>query len=147
MKKVEMIMISWKRELLTSRIGRFSFLIQKQNALTIQHSITNARQKEMCNGSHVKHGYSNEFLDSDRVANVYFTSDVDVKSRISGLNEFYRINLNDIRRAGAHDDGVFNECKISDQESDDDIASINSKDNDDDADEPLNSKFRTSIST
>ena len=36
---------------------------------------------------------------------------------------------------GAHDDGVFNECKISDQESDDDIASINSKDNDDDADD------------
>ena len=35
--------------------------------------------------------------------------------------------MNDIRRAGAHDDGVFNECKISDQESDDDIASINSK--------------------
>ena len=32
-------------------------------------------------------------------------------------------------------DGVFNECKISDQESDDDIASINSKDNDDDADD------------
>ena len=27
----------------------------------------------------------------------------------------------------------FNECKISDQESDDDIASINSKDNGDDA--------------
>ena len=86
-------------------MGRFSFLIQKQNALTIQHSITNARQKEMRNGSHVnvKHGYSNEFLDSDRVANVYFTSDVDAKSRISGLNEFYRINLNDGRRAGAHD--------------------------------------------
>ena len=33
---------------------------------------------------------------------------------------------------GAHDDGVFNECKINDQESDDDIASIDSKDNDDD---------------
>ena len=49
------------------------------------------------------------------------------------------INLNeDVRRAGAHDDdddGVFNECKISDQESDDDIASINSKDNGDDADD------------
>ena len=28
-----------------------------------------------------------------------------------------------------------NECKISDQESDDDIASINSKDNGDDADD------------
>ena len=81
MKKVEMIMISWKRELLASRIGRFSFLIQKQNAITIQHSITNARQKEMRSGSHVNHGYSDEFLDSDRVANVYFTSDVDAKSR------------------------------------------------------------------
>ena len=38
-----------------------------------------------------------------------------------------------------HNNGVFNECKItqkiSDQESDDDIASINSKDNDDDADD------------
>ena len=89
----------------------------------------------MRNGSHVKHGYSNEFLDSDRVANVYFTSDVDAKSRISGLNEFYRINLNDVRRAGAHDDGVFNECMISDQEADNDIASINLKDNGDDADD------------
>ena len=87
----------------------------------------------MRNGFHVKHGYSNVFLDSDRVANVYFTSDVDAKSRISGLNEFYRINLNDVRGAGAHDDGVFNECKISDQESEDDVVSINSKDNDDDA--------------
>ena len=44
--------------------------------------------------------------------------------------------MNEIRRAGVHDDGVFNECKISDQESDDDIASmINSKDNEDDADD------------
>ena len=34
-----------------------------------------------------------------------------------------------------HDDGVFNECKLSDQEFDDEIASINSKDNDDDADD------------
>ena len=46
-----------------------------------------------------------------------------------------------------HDDRVFNECRLNDQEFDDEIASINSKDNDDDADEPLNSKFRTSIST
>ena len=62
-------------------IGRFSFLIQKQNAITIQHSITNARQKEMRSGTHVNHGYSNEFLDSDRTANVNFTSDVDAKNR------------------------------------------------------------------
>ena len=40
-----------------------------------------------------------------------------------------------MRRAGAHDDGVSNECKISDQESDVDIASINSKDNNDDDDD------------
>ena len=45
--------------------------------MTIQHSIAKARQKEMHSGSHVNHGYSDEFLDSDRVANVYFTSDVD----------------------------------------------------------------------
>ena len=57
----------------------------------------------MRNGFHVKHGYSNVFLDSDRVANVYFTSDVDAKSRISSLNEFSKINLNEIRRAGMHD--------------------------------------------
>ena len=63
----------------------------------------------MRSGTHVNHDYNNEFLDSDRVANVYFTSDVDTKSRISSLNEFYRINLNDFRRAGAHDDGVFND--------------------------------------
>ena len=75
-------------------IGRFSFLIQKQNAITIQHSITNARQKEMRSGSHVNHGYSDEFLDSDRVANIYFTSDVNAKSRISSLNESSKINLN-----------------------------------------------------
>ena len=81
-----------------------------------------------------RRGFST-LLDTYLVANVYFTSDVDAKSRISSLNEFCRINLNDVRRAGAHDDGVFNECKISDLESDDDIASINSKDNGDDADD------------
>ena len=43
--------------------------------------------------------------------------------------------MNEIRRAGVHDDGVFNECKLSDQEFDDEIASINSKDNDNDADD------------
>ena len=42
----------------------------------------------MRSGSHVNHGYSDEILDSDRVANVYFTSDIDAKSRISSLNEF-----------------------------------------------------------
>ena len=84
-------------------IGRFSFLTQKQNAITTQYSITNARKKEMRSDDHANHGYSNEFLDSDRVANIYFASDVDAKSRISSLNEFSKINLNEIRRAGAYD--------------------------------------------
>ena len=35
---------------------------------------------------------------------------------IRNLNEFSRINLNAIRRAGRHDDGVFNDCHLSDQE-------------------------------
>ena len=46
----------------------------------------------------------------------------------------------------AHDDGVFNECMTSDQETDNDIASINLKDNgddDDDDDDPPTS-FRAS---
>ena len=57
----------------------------------------------------------------------YFTSDVDAKNRIRSLNEFFKINLNAIRRAGMHDDGVFNDCQLSDQEFDDEIASIDSQ--------------------
>ncbi len=83
-------------------IGRFSFLIQKQNAITIQDSTTNARKKEMRSDNHANHGYSNEFLNSDRTANIYFTSDIDAKNRIRGLNEFSKINLNAIKRAGMH---------------------------------------------
>ena len=37
-----------------------------------------------------------------------------------------KINLNAIRRAGMHDDGVFNDCQLSDQEFDDEVASIDS---------------------
>ena len=36
------------------------------------------------------------------------------------------LNLNAIRRAGMHDDGVFNDCQLSDREFDDEIASIDS---------------------
>ena len=42
---------------------------------------------------------------------------------IRNLNEFSRINLNAIRRAGMHDDGVFNDCQLSDQEFDYEIDS------------------------
>jgi len=39
------------------------------------------------------------------------------------------LNLNAIRRAGMHDDGVFNDCQLSDREFDDEIASIDSLSN------------------
>ena len=45
--------------------------------ITIEHSITTARQKELRSGVHVNHGYSDEFLDSDRTPNICFPSDVD----------------------------------------------------------------------
>ena len=82
----------------------------------------------MRSGTHVNHGYSNEFLDSDRTA-IYFTTDVDANNRIRSLNEFSKINLHAIRRAGMHDDGVFNDCQLVDQEFDDEIASIDSQTN------------------
>ena len=37
--------------------------------------------------------------------------------------------MNAIRRAGRHDDGVFNDCQLSDQEFDDEVASIDSQTN------------------
>ena len=63
----------------------------------------------MRSDNHANHDYSNEFLDSDRMANVYFTSDTDAKNRIRSLNEFSKINLNAMRREGMHDDRVFND--------------------------------------
>ena len=40
-----------------------------------------------------------------------------------------KISFNAIRRAGMHDDGVFNDCQLSDQDFDDEIASIDSQTN------------------
>ena len=50
-------------------IGRFSFLMQKQNAITIQNSIKTARQKALRTGANTYHEYSNDYLDSDKIAN------------------------------------------------------------------------------
>lgn len=69
-----------------ARIGRFSFSLQKQNAITIQNLIMTARRKELRNGANSHHEYSNGFLDSDWIANIYFTSDVDAKDRVRSLN-------------------------------------------------------------
>ena len=78
-------------------------LLQKRNAITIQHSIAEARRKELSSGINV-----NEYLDTGRIANVYFTSDVDAKMRIRDLNEYDEINLNKIGRTSVYDDdGIF----------------------------------------
>ena len=66
------------------------------------------------NGANTHHEYNNDYLDFEKIANIYFTSDVDAKNRIRSLNEFCRINLNAIRRDGMHDDGVFIDCLIND---------------------------------
>ena len=57
------------------------------------------RFKKKCrNGTKSRHEYINDFLDSDIIANVYFTSDVDAKNRVRSLNEYNKINLNEMRR-------------------------------------------------
>ena len=76
---------------------------QQKNAVTIHHSIATARQKELRSGANVNQDRGNEFLESDGIVNVYFTSDVDAKDRIRSLNEFDMINLNEIRRTTVYD--------------------------------------------
>ena len=88
-------------------IGRFSFLMQKQNAITIQNSIKTARQKVLRTGANIHHEYNNDYLNSDKIANIYFTSDVDARNRVRDLNEYNKINLNVMRRKNMPDDGAF----------------------------------------
>ena len=38
--------------------------------------------------------------------------------KIRSLNEFHKINLNEMRRKSAQDDEVFNDCQYSDHEFD-----------------------------
>ena len=37
----------------------------------------------------------------------YFICDLDVKDRVRGLNEYNKINLNEMRRKNMQDDGFF----------------------------------------
>lgn len=41
----------------------------------------------------VNNDYGKEYIDSDRIANVYFTSDNDAKERIRSLNDLDKNNL------------------------------------------------------
>lgn len=38
-----------------------------------------------------------EVIDSCRIANMYFTGNVNAKDRIRSLHEFYKMNLNEMR--------------------------------------------------
>ena len=70
------------------RIGKFSFLLQERNTIAIQNSIPNAKQKELGNGRNTNYEYSAEFLDLDRIANIYFISDVDAKIELEAQMSF-----------------------------------------------------------
>ena len=52
----------------------------------------------------INNDYGKVFIDSDRIANVYFTSDNDAKKIIRSLNDLDKNDLNKIRRS--------NECII-----------------------------------
>jgi hypothetical protein len=84
------------------------------------------RKKELKSGINVNHEYGKEYLDSDRIANVYFTSDKDAKERIRSLNNLDKDNLNNIRRSSDSKDGIFSDCQCSDHGVDN-IDSIDSR--------------------
>ena len=84
------------------------------------------RKKELRDDVNTHHEYGNDFLDSDKVANICFTSDVDAKDRvIRGLNEYNKSNLNEMRTKNMRqDDGFFNITQNSDHDVDNDVVSI-----------------------
>ena len=47
--------------------------------------------------ANIHHEYNNDYLNSDKIANIYFTSDVDARNRVRDLNEYNKINLNEMR--------------------------------------------------
>lgn len=63
-----------------------------------------------------RHGMYVYYTNISSIFNIYCCCDIDAKNRIRSLNEFSKINLNAIRREGMHDDGVFNDCQLSDQD-------------------------------
>ena len=65
-------------------VGRFSL---QKHAIAIQNSIKTARQKVLRTGANIHHEYNNDYLNSNNIANIYFTSDVDAKNKVRDLNE------------------------------------------------------------
>ena len=57
-----------------------------------------SRQKVLRTGANTHHEYNNDYLNSDKIANIYFTSDVDARNGVRDLNEYNKINLSEMRR-------------------------------------------------
>ena len=54
------------------------------------------------------------------------TTDVDARNRVRDLNEYNKINLNEMRRKNMQDDGFFIFSQHSDLDVDNDVVSIDS---------------------
>ena len=72
---------------------------------------------------------NDDYLNSNKIANIYFTSDVDARNRVRDLNEYNKINLNEMRRKNMPDDGVFNISQNSNHNVDNDVESNDSQAN------------------
>ena len=67
---------------------------------------------------------SNDFLNSNRITNIHFQSNVGANDRVRSLNEYNKINLNEMGRNSMQDDGFFKVSQQSDHEFGDEIACI-----------------------
>ena len=56
-----------------------------------------ARQKALRTDANTYHEYSDDYLDSDKIANIHFTSDVDATNRVRDLNELVMIFLTQLK--------------------------------------------------
>ena len=81
----------------------------------------------LCVPKNTHHEYNNDYLNSDKIANIYFTSDVDARNRVRDLNEYNKINLNEIRRENRPDHGVFSISQYSNHNVDNDVESNDSQ--------------------
>ena len=101
--------------------------MRRQNATTIQNSIKTAGRKAPRTGANTHQEYNNDYFNSDKIANICFTSDVDASSRVRDLHEYNKINLNEMRRKDMPDDGAFNLGQNSTHSIDDDVESKDSE--------------------
>ena len=67
--------------------------------------------------------YNNDYLNSDKIANIYFTGGVDARNRVRDLNEYNKIHLNEMGRKNMPDDGAFNISQNSYHNVDNDVES------------------------